>query len=254
MKTVKIAICDDEAFFREDMEKMVSVYANESEQELEISTYETGEDLLSDMLSGNVEYHFLFLDVEMPGMSGMDVSQKLRTAGYTGMICFVTGYGGYALDAFAVEAVGYVQKPAKYVEIKRLIQRALIQIYYQWDVEEAKKRYLEVCARKENMMIDTQQVLYVEKRRNQCVIHMEEGEVVCYDTLKNLFAKLDQNRFCFAHQGYIVNFDKIREVKHESVCFGEGREVPVSRKYQSRLRERHMNKINRLRQDRLEQL
>ena len=44
--------------------------------------------------------------------------------------------------------------------------------------------------------------------------------------------------------------NKIKEVKKDTICFGEGREIPVSRKHQSELRERHMNKINRLRQER----
>ena len=48
---------------------------------------------------------------------------------------------------------------------------------------------------------------------------------------------------------FIVNFDKIKEVKKDTVCFGAGREIPVSRRYQGELRERHMNKIRRLHQE-----
>ena len=99
-------------------------------------------------------------------------------------------------------------------------------------------------------MLDLQQVLYVEKSRNQCVIHMEESEVVCYETLKKLYERLDKSKFYFTHQGFIVNFDKIKEVKKDTVCFGAGREIPVSRRYQSELRERHMDKIRRLHRER----
>ena len=250
MQTVKVAICDDEEFFREELEKLVSVYANEGEHELEIHTYPDAASLVTDIVEKGMPYHLLFLDVEMPDMSGMDAAKKLRKEGYKGEICFVTGFQGYALDAFSVSAVGYVCKPAKYVDVKKIIEKALIQIYYQWDVEEAKKRYLEVRTQRETRTVDTWKILYVEKRRNQCVIHLEDGEVVCYDSLKNLFPNLDQSRFCYAHQGYVVNFDKIKEVKKDTICFGEGREIPVSRKHQSELRERHMNKINLLRQER----
>lgn len=250
MQTVKVAICDDEEFFRDELEKLVSVYANEGEHELEIHTYPNAASLVADITEKGVTYQLLFLDVEMPEMSGMDAAKKLRGEGYKGEICFVTGFQGYALDAFSVSAVGYICKPAKYVDVKYIIEKALVQIYYQWDAQEAKKRYLEIRTQRENKTIDTRQILYAEKRRNQCVIHMETGEVVCYDSLKNLFPNLDQSRFCYAHQGYVVNFDKIKEVKKDVICFGEGREIPVSRKYQSKLRERHMDKINRLRQER----
>lgn len=246
MKLVNVAICDDEEYFLKELEKLVSVYANEAKCELEIDTYQDPERLVEEITSGKKEYQLIFLDVEMPGMSGVEAAKKLREEGYRDVICFVTGFEGYALDAFSVEAIGYICKPAQYLDIKKVIHKALIQIYYNWDVEEAKKRYLEVCTQKSSMMVDIRQILYLEKRRNQCVIHMETGEVVCYETLKHLFSKLNQQKFCYCHQGYIVNFDKIKEVKKEVICFGEGREVPVSRRYQGELRERHMNKIYRL--------
>ena len=250
MKSIRIGICDDELFFREEMEKLVSVYANEAEQNFEIQSYAQAEELAGEILEKKVMYHMLFLDVEMDGMTGMDAAKKLRENGYEGVICFVTGKNQYALDAFSVDAIGYLQKPAKYQDVKRMIQKALVQIFYQWDEEEAKKRYLEITTQNEKAMVDIRQILYVEKRRNQCVIHLEDAEIVCYETLKNLYEKLDKRNFCFTHQGFIVNFDKIKEVKKDIVCLGAGREVPVSRRYQNELRERHMNKIYRLRQER----
>lgn len=250
MEAIKIGICDDEDFFREELDKLVSVYANEAEHDFDIHTYSKAEDVATDILEKNEEYHILFLDVEMDGMTGMEAAQKLRRAGYKGVICFVTSKDRYAFDAFGVEAIGYVKKPAKYQDVKRLVQKALVQIYYQQDEEEAKKRYLEITTQNEKVMLDLQQVLYVEKRRNQCVIHMESSEIVCYETLKKLYERLDKTKFSFTHQGFIVNFDKIKEVKKDTVCFGAGREIPVSRRYQAELRERHMNKIYRIRQER----
>ena len=181
VKPVNVAICDDEEYFLKELEKLVSVYANEAKCELEIDTYQDPERLVEEITSGKKEYQLIFLDVEMPGMSGVEAAKKLREEGYRDVICFVTGFEGYALDAFSVEAIGYICKPAQYLDIKKVIHKALIQIYYNWDVEEAKKRYLEVCTQKSSMMVDIRQILYLEKRRNQCVIHMETGEVVCYE-------------------------------------------------------------------------
>ena len=78
---------------------------------------------------------------------------------------------------------------------------------------------------------------------------MEDGELVCYETLKNLYGRLDHETFCYAHQGYIVNFDKIMEVLPNTIALGEGREIPVSRKYQKGLYERHWDMIHRLRDE-----
>ncbi len=250
MQAIDIGICDDELFFREEMEKLVSVYANEAEYEFIIHTYAVAEELAEDILEKRKQYELLFLDVEMEGVSGMDAARKLRQNGYEGVICFVTGRDKYALDAFKVDAIGYIQKPAKYQDVKRMVEKAVIQIEHQRDAEEAKKRYLEIITHNEKVMIDIRRILYIEKRRNQCVIHMEDSEVVCYEPLKQLYERLDKTKFYYAHQGFIVNFNKIKEVKKDIICFGAGREIPVSRRYQSELHKLHMNKILRLRQER----
>ena len=250
METIRIGICDDEIFFREEIEKLVSVYANEAEHDFDIHTYASAEDLANDVQLNHADYHMLFLYVEMDGMTGMEAAQKLRAEGYMGVICFVSSKDKYAFDAFGVDAIGYVKKPAKYQDVKHMIQKALVQIYYQRDEDEAKKRYLETTTQNEKVMLDLQQVLYMEKRRNQCVIHMEASEIVCYETLKSLYERLDKQKFYFTHQGFIVNFDKIKEVKKDTVCLGAGREIPVSRRYQSNLYKLHMDKIHRIRRER----
>lgn len=249
-ETIRIGICDDEEFFREELDKLVSVYANETEQDFFIHTYSKAEDVANDILEKGEVYELLFLDVEMDGMTGMEAAQKLRKAGYKGVICFVSSKCHYAFDAFGVEAIGYVHKPAKYLDVKSIIKKAIAQIHYQRDEEEAQKRYIEIVTQNEKATVDLHNVLYMEKRRNQCVIHMEDSEIVCYETLKSLYERIDKTKFSFTHQGFIVNFDKIKEVKKDTVCFGAGREIPVSRRYQGELRERHMNKIRRLHQER----
>ena len=56
---------------------------------------------------------------------------------------------------------------------------------------------------------------------------------------------MDNDVFMYTHQGYIANFNYIKEVKKDVVCFGRGMEVPLSRKYHDQIKELHMNKIRR---------
>lgn len=246
MKQILIGICDDEEYFLESLYTLVSACGNENKYDFLITKYLDVEALVEDVVSKKKEFDIVFLDIDMPKLSGMDAALELRRAGYEEVICFVTSYNRYAFDAYGVEALGYIIKPAQYVDVKRLIEKAVIQIYYKYDVKEAEKRYLEVCTQKRKEMVDTEEILYLEKRRNQCVIHMETRELVCYETLKSIYQRLNQQKFCYAHQGFIVNFDKIKEVMPEAIALGEGKEIPVSRKYQKKLSERHMNKICQL--------
>uniref|UniRef100_UPI004057481E LytR/AlgR family response regulator transcription factor n=1 Tax=Acetatifactor sp. TaxID=1872090 RepID=UPI004057481E len=249
MKQILVGICDDEQFFLDELYKLVYACGNECKLDFAIDTHLSITELLKQMNSKENEYDILFLDVEMPEMTGIDAAKKLRENGYEGIICFVTSHDSYTFEAYGVEAWGYLIKPAQYENVKRLIKRAAVQIFYNFNAQETRKRYLEISTQKDNMMIDMEQILYVEKRRNQCVIHMEDGEVVCYETLKNIFPRLNQSVFCYAHQGFIVNFDKVKEVQPTGIIFGPGREAPVSRKYYKALKERKKNEIYRLKEE-----
>ena len=63
--------------------------------------------------------------------------------------------------------------------------------------------------------------------------------------LKNVYERLDNDVFMYTHQGYIANFNYIKEVKKDVVCFGRGMEIPLSRKYHDQIKELHLDKIRR---------
>lgn len=250
MRHFEVKICDDEKYYLEELNTLVSSLGKELEHDIGVTTYLDVEELLQDIIEKKQECHILFLDVEMPKMTGVDAATRLRRAGYDGVICFVTSYDRYALDAYHVDALGYICKPAKYDEVRRLVKRACIQVFYQIDKEAARKRYIEVSSHGKEFVVDLKKVLYIEKRKNQAIIHMEEGEITCYEPLKMLHARLDQEKFVYTHQGFIANFEKIKEVCQDSVMFGEGCEIPVSRRYQKDLRKRHMDMIRSARKNR----
>lgn len=247
MRHFEIRICDDEKYYVDELKTLISTLSNELDYDIGVSTYLDVDELLKDVIEEKKPCHILFLDVEMPKMNGVDVAIKLRKEGYTGVLCFVTSFDKYALNAFQVDALGYICKPARYDELKRLMKRACIQVFYQIDEEAARKRFIEVSSHGKDFVVDLKKVLYIEKRKNQAIIHMEEGEITCYESLKMLHSRLDQDKFVYTHQGFIANFDKIKEVCPESVMFGGGCEIPVSRKYQRDLRKRHMDMIRSMR-------
>lgn len=250
MRTIRIAICDDEEFYRNELEKLVSVYGNEAEADLQIDIYSEAQTLTEEIEKKEKMYEIIFFDVDMPEMSGIEAAKAIRKVDENVLICFVTSHERYALDAYGVDAVGYVIKPMKYTDVKKIMEKAKIQIYYRMDEEKAQKRYLEVVSGRANVLIDLEKVVYIEKRRNQCVFHMTDGEQVCYDTLAKVYKQLDVETFLYTHQGYIANFHYIKEVKRDAVCFGAGMEIPISRKYYEPIKKRHMDKIYRIRDER----
>ena len=247
MRHLKIKLCDDEKYFLDELQELILSTKEELKCDMTVTPYQGAESMLQDILEKQEECHIAFLDVDMPGLSGVEAAKKLREAGYEGVICFVTSHDEYAFEAYQVEALGYITKPARYDDVKKLLNRASIEVYYRLDAEEAKKRYLEVMCKGRKLIVDLLKVLYIEKYRNQAIFHMEDGQITCYETLKSVHSRLNQEKFVYCHQGYIVNFDKIKQVCEKDGDLGYGCLVPLSRKYQPKLRERHMDMIRRLR-------
>lgn len=250
MRPIQIAVCDDEEFYRDELAKMVSVYGNESETELEVEVYENAAQILEVIKQQGKIYDLIFFDVEMPEITGIDAAREIYKMDTKALFCFVTSHEGYALRAFEVEAIGYIVKPMQYLDVKRIMKKAKIQIFYRVDSEEAKNRYLDIVSARDTVTIDLTKVVYIEKRRNQCVFHLTDGEQVCYDSLGSVYKRLDPDDFLYTHQGYIAHFPYIKEVRNNAVCFGSGMEIPVSRKYLQKLKDRHMDKILRIRDER----
>lgn len=247
MSEYKLAICDDQQCFIDDIKVYLKAYESESKNKVTVSEYHAGEELLEDIEKCGLDKDILFLDVEMPGKTGTAVAEEIRKKYPDTVICFITSHEDFAYQAFQVAALGYLMKPVEYQELRDLMKRCIIQVQYQRNARETEQRYIEIKVRNGKAILDTDEILYVEKRKNQCVFHMEDGEVLSYMTLKQARQLLDDTVFYTVHQGYIVNFRHIKEVRSNSVCLGKNREVPVSRRNQAILKKLHMKKIESIR-------
>lgn len=180
-ETIRAAICDDEEFFRNELKKFVSEYGNEMDINVSIDLYDNAKELMNNIFSKSKEYDLLFLDVEMPGMTGIEMADALRKIDPWVCISFVTSYDAFAIQAFRLDALDYVMKPIKYTQVKHIIEKAKLQIDYRKNAQKAEKRYLKIKSGYEDVLIDLQNVIYIEKRRNQCVFHKIDEEICCYE-------------------------------------------------------------------------
>lgn len=250
MKKVEIAVCDDEYIHVERIVKYIGVYSEECEIDINVTEYNSGKLLLEAVEGDTSKYDIIFLDVEMPDFDGVNTARGIRKVSEDVIICFVTSFDKYAIAAYGVEALAYVVKPVTYPELKRVLGRAVVMVQYAFDHKEAEERYIEVQVAKNTRIVDVRNIQYIEKRRNQCVLHCSDAEITCYETLKKMYGKLDKNIFIYIHHGYIVNFDAIKEVKENAVFLGDGVEVPLSRSHYKSVKERHMSKIRKLLEER----
>lgn len=251
MYSYSVAVVDDEPEFRKRIVEMFTAYQSESSNQLIIYEFGNAEELLEVYKEKEHPFQILILDVEMGTINGAEAAKKIRKKDKTVSIIFVTNFPSYAIDAFEVDAIGYLVKPVEYIQLKSRMAKAIIDVDYLHDRLLASNRYLTVKMHFRDVPIEINGIYYIEKRRNQSVIHTENGEYTCYDPLKQLYESLDHPRFVYCHQGYIVNFERIKSINETQVCFSDHMVVPLSRKYYTDLKTRLINQINAEREKQL---
>lgn len=216
---MEIAIVDDEKDERKILSDKVKSYMEKQALPCQIDTYTSG----SELLKANRPFDLIFLDIQMPGLSGMELAKKLRLDGISSYIVFVTILQEYVYDAFEVEASDYLLKP---VDDKRFC-RMMDRLYS--SLQQRGKSSL-IIASKGNTCksISLRDISYCEAVNHKIRICTNTGAHECYFKFEELERQLD-DRFFKCHRSYLVNLDYVCGYREGSAFLENGQKIPVSR-------------------------
>lgn len=239
---LKALIVDDEYPARQELRFMLQDF-----KDIEVVGEATNARETLNLVSA-LDYSVLFLDINMPGMNGLELSRAIQKKNNPPLIIFVTAYEEYALEAFEVNAVDYLLKPfdekrlgLALAKVRRLIeQRQHPPITAPQGTVAAEKGHLNrlpVEKDSKTILLDQNDLIYACTQGDNVYIKTSSDQYVTRYTLKDLEARLSPKIFFRCHRCYIVNLTKI----HEIVPFFNGTytlimndkqqsEVPVSRK------------------------
>lgn len=193
-----------------------------------------------------LDYSILFLDIDMPGINGIDLTRQLKTRVHPPYAIFVTAHEQFAVEAFSVDAVDYLLKP---VDAKRL-EKALNKVFHLVQLSrttptkevkepEEKKRHLgliPVDHRGKTILVDEKNIAYIYASNDYTYIKTAKERFLTRFTLKELEKRLNPNLFFRCHRSYLINIKKTREVipLYNGTLIlivddAEKSEVPVSR-------------------------
>ncbi len=164
----------------------------------------------------------LFLDVEMPGMSGLEL---LRAMAERPQVVLVTGKEGYALEAFDLEVTDYLLKPAQHAAFLRAVARAERRVAP--GGRSGSDRHLFVRHEGRLVKLDLAQVRRIEARGDYVYVHTASGSRLVHSTMKALEAKLPPDDFVRVHRSHIVRVDQIVDLDEATVVVGRD-VVPLS--------------------------
>ncbi len=233
---MRIAICDDEKRIADILEDKLEDYYFSKEKNCEIRKYHSGKSLLEDDLSW---IELLFLDVDMPEMSGLETAKEIRKINKSMKIVFLTAYSEFVFESFKVDAFRYLLKPLKEKELQETL--ATLE-----DEGDDPNNYLRFQFNSENFSVHVKDIIYIEGMRDKIWIFCDSGTYRWKGTLKEMLSMLEGKGFFQVHRSYLINMDKIKSYSSKSVFLENNYEVPISKYRLDDFKEeyiRHWSKI-----------
>lgn len=195
--------------------------------------------LKADALLNEQSIDLLFLDINMPKLSGIEFLRASAGRPNQPMVIITTAYAEYALDGFELDVVDYLVKPFSFERFLKACNRAR-------DLHHGRIRpaassaaaipaaepdhfFVKVDNGLEKVFFDELQ--YIEARLNYVLLHTADRKLIVYLTLKGLLESLPADRFIKVHKSFVVNKDCIKSIRGNILYLGQA-EVPISQLYQ----------------------
>ncbi len=231
---IRALLVDDEAPARSELRYLLATHP-----EVEV-VGEAATAVEALKLAGAVPYDVVFIDVEMPGLSGLDAARLVHGRTGAPQLVFVTAHEQYAIEAFAVEALDYLLKP---VDPERLAQ--VVRRLGKRPAAPAPVQKIPVVSGGETVLVDWDDVHYARADGDYSRVHTYDRSYLCTRSLRQLEETLPAGQFARIHRSYLVNLGKVAAVKRPggdrlrlALDDAERTELDVARRQSKAVRER----------------
>lgn len=218
-KTMKFAIVDDEKKATDLIETYIVRFVTENHFEIQTSVFHNPEDFLE---AYTKDYDLVFLDVEMPGLNGIETAKELRRMDSNVVIMFITNMAQYAIHGYEVEAVDYVLKPLSYADFAMKVQKALRYIARNEDAN------VKLCTKDGMVHLAVSDIYYIEVRGHYLIYHTTREEYMARGVMKETEEQFARYQFARCSHGYLINLKYVQSVSGNIVTVA-GEEIALSR-------------------------
>ncbi|MCC8050460.1 MAG: LytTR family DNA-binding domain-containing protein [Clostridiales bacterium] len=204
---MRIGICDDDSLFTEQLIEYTKEFFKRNHLKCpEILVFDSGEALLSDTRQKDI----VFLDIEMPGLSGISVGNELTRINKNIIIIIITAYAEYLDEAMRFQVFRYLSKPLEKQRLFRNLKDAL-QVYSQFTHK------LPIEAKKGVYTVSASDIILVEAVNKKNIIHTVSSDYESVKTIAQWSELLPSNLFFQTHRSFIVNFMHVSDFDHSLI-------------------------------------
>lgn len=173
----------------------------------------------------------LFLDIELPGMSGITFLRSLQP----GIpVILTTAYHQFAVESYELNVLDYLLKPISKERFGQAIQKAEQYISFSKSKSPEKQDFIYVRSEKIIEKVVFDELYYVEAMRNYVIYHCEKRKLICYNSLKNTELLLPTDRFVKVQKSFIVNKEKVQKIEKGCV-FVHQKSIAINREHKNRI-------------------
>lgn len=218
---LKIAICDDESTFLDNIEMFVKKYEKERGTQIFLKKYLSGLDLEDSL---NLKFDIVFLDINMPGINGMELAKGIRKKDEHTIIMFLTSLKEYVFEGYQVEASGYLTKPISYKRFSSELDRVAKKVLRDSAL------FISIKNNNDYFNINCCSIYYFDVVNRIINIHTADTTYLCSNkTLQNFEKELDPYLFFRCYNSVIINLMYVESIKGYEISLINGEKMPLSR-------------------------
>lgn len=215
-----IAVVEDEKECSEQIQKFLAQYQEENNVRFKVSAFADGTQILDGY---EPVYDMILMDIDMPGINGMDVSEQIRKTDQDVVIVFITNIASFAIRGYEVGALDYVVKPLQFYNFSMRLTRALKRS------RASQPRQIILTLPDGVVKLEVGQIYYVEVQNRMLHYHTTEGTFIVRGTMQSAQQMLEAYAFVKCNYWYMVNLRHVKEVKKNTVIVGSY-ELEISRR------------------------
>lgn len=202
MSDIHVSILEDEKQSQDHLISCLKKYEEGRDISFCIHVYSDAEEFLSHRDDMD---DIVFLDIELPGESGMQVAHEIRKTDKDVIIVFVTNLAQYAIEGYEVDAYDFVLKPFTYEVMELKFQRLVNLVSHRKSMNDEKK-VLSINLKNQMKFIPMEEIVYIEVYNHDLIIHLSNDEKIRFrGTMSAMCERLKDSYFCLCNSCYLVN-------------------------------------------------
>ncbi len=219
---MRIAICDDEKEYLDNMVELLQKWSKESDTDVEILRFCDGDSLISQ--SKLTKFDIVFLDIVMPLLNGMDTAREIREYDKSVLLIFLTSSPEFALESYEVKAHNYLLKPATYPRLKNVLDEC-VALFKKEDP------FLLLKTSYGFQKVYYNNIEFIEALNKKVIFHLSNNRSLeIIETLKNIESRLIGDKHFFKiHRSYIAYIPNVDHFDNNSVYTKSGAAIPIAR-------------------------